>query len=266
MKISILGCGWLGLELGKKLARENHEVRGSVTRNEKMAELRQAGIIPYTIKIFEKGVQGDLRSFLSTSQILIIDIPPGLRKNPEANFVQKIRSLIPSIERARPKKVIFVSSTSVYADTEDFPVYTEDSDTDNTDDSAVQLRNAELLFLNNEKLPATVLRFGGLIGEDRHPIHYLSGRKDVSNPKAPVNLVHREDCIATILKLIQNEKDQGVWNVVFPEHPPKEEYYTKAAKEMNLEIPVFDHSVKSKGKIVSSEKLLKTIKFSQPLL
>lgn len=257
MKISILGCGWLGFELGKKLVEENHEVRGSVTRHEKMTELRQVGIIPYSIKIFEKGVQGDLRSFLSGAEILIIDIPPGLRKNPEADFVEKIRNLIPAVEKARPGKVIFVSSTSVYEDKEDFPAYTEESETDNSNLRAVQMRNAELLFLNNQKLNTSVLRFGGLLGEDRHPVNYLSGKSSISNPEAPVNLVQRKDCIAAILKIIQKEKDNGIWNVVFPEHPSKEEYYTGIAKSRDLTIPEFDHSKASKGKIISSEKLIK---------
>lgn len=63
MRIAILGCGWLGIELAKKLKKENHEVRGSVANIENMAKLREAKIIPYNIKLFEKGVQGDIRSF-----------------------------------------------------------------------------------------------------------------------------------------------------------------------------------------------------------
>lgn len=261
MKIAILGCGWLGMELGKRLRKQNHEVRGSVTRHEKMIELRSAGIVPYSIKIYEKGIQGDIRSFLSGINILIVDIPPGLRKNPEINFVKKIKNLIPYIEKSYLQKVIFTSSTSVYEDKEDFPVYTEDAETDNSNDTAVQLRNVELLLLNNEKFNASVLRFGGLIGPERHPVKYLSGRSEIKNPEAPINLVHQEDCIAAIFKLMEKEKDNSVWNVVYPEHPKKEDYYSRIAKEMNLEAPEFDHSKPSKGKKVSSDKLKKELKF-----
>lgn len=261
MKIAILGCGWLGLELGKRLWEQNHEVRGSVTRHERMQEVRAAGIVPYSIKLFEKGIQGDMRSFLSGANVLIIDIPPGLRKNPEGNFVKKIKKLIPYIEKSYLQKVIFTSSTSVYEDTEDFPVYDESVQTDNTNDIAIQLRNAELLLLNNESFNASILRFGGLIGPERHPVKFLSGKTGISNPEAPVNLVHQEDCIKAVCKLIELEKDNSVWNVVNPEHPSKEEYYTRIAKERNLQAPEFDHSKPSKGKKISSEKLIKELKF-----
>lgn len=265
MKIAILGCGWLGLKLGASLSKENHEVRGSVTRIEKMAELRQAGIIPYTIKIFEKGIQGDLRSFVSGCEILIVDIPPGLRKDPETDFVQKIRNIIPVVEKARLQLVIFTSSTTVYADDENFTIYSEDSETDNSNLRSVQLRNAELLFLNNDNFKSAILRFGGLISEDRHPVKVLAGKKTISNPKAPVNLVHREDCITAIKKVIK-EGYTGVWNVVYPHHPSKEEYYQKKAQKFNLVTPQFDHSDISKGKIISSEKLQKKgFQFNYPI-
>lgn len=261
MKIAILGCGWLGMELGKRLRKENHEVRGSVTRVEKLTEVRAAGMIPYSIKLYEKGIQGDIRSFLSGVDVLVVDIPPGLRKNPQVNFVRKIKKLVPYIEKSYLQKVIFTSSTSVYQDTEEFPIYKEDAETNNHDETAVQLRNAELLFLNNENFNASVIRFGGLIGEKRHPITHLSGRTGVKNPEAPVNLVHQEDCLNAIFKLIELKKDNSVWNVVYPEHPGKENYYSGIATEKGLPAPEFDHSEKSKGKIISSEKIKKRLNF-----
>ncbi|MCG9971252.1 NAD(P)H-binding protein [Christiangramia crocea] len=267
MKIAILGCGWLGLELGKRLREKNHQVKGSVTRMERMGELRTAGLIPYSIKLYEKGVQGDIRSFLSGVSILIVDIPPGLRKNPEIDFVKKIRNLIPYIEKSNVQKVIFTSSTSVYEDTEDFPVYTEEDKTDNSNNTAIQLRNTELLFLNNENFDASILRFGGLIGNKRHPIKHLSGRKKIKNPDSPINLVHQEDCISAILKLMEKQEDNSVWNVVYPEHPSKEEYYSNIALEKGLPKPEFDHSKTSIGKKISSEKLINELdyKFTTPI-
>lgn len=261
MKISILGCGWLGKELAKKLIEENHAVRGSVTSLEKMHELRSAGIIPYQIKLYKKGVQGDIRSFLSGCEVLIVSIPPGLRSDPKTDFIGKVRNLISHIEKTPPKKIIYTSSTSVYPDAEDFPVYTEESKTDNSSDRTVQLHNSELLFLNNPKLNTTALRFGGLIGGNRHPIKFLSGVKDIKNPKAPVNLVHRDDCISAIRKLMDTNKKIPILNLVYPEHPAKEDYYKAVAKIRNLAAPEFDQSKPSKGKIISSEKIQKELDF-----
>lgn len=250
------------MELGKRLWKDNHEVRGSVTRMEKMQEVRAAGIVPYSIKLFEKGIQGDIRSFLSGINVLIVDIPPGLRKNPEVNFVKKIKKLIPYIEKSYVQKVIFTSSTSVYQDSEAIPTYNEDSEIDNENDISNQLRKVELLFLNNEKFNASILRFGGLIGPERHPVNFLSGKTGIKNPGAPVNLVHQEDCIKAVYGLMEKEQDNSIWNVVYPEHPTKEEYYTRIAKELNLVAPEFEKSDNSKGKKISSEKIQNELKFS----
>ena len=261
MKISILGCGWLGLELGKNLVKLRHDVKGSVTKHEKLNELRAAGIVPYSIKTFESGIQGDIRNFLSGSQFLIIDIPPGLRKNPDLDFVQKVKNLLPHIDRANIKRVLFVSSTSVYADTPDFKTYSEKDKTSEQDNTARQLAAAEMVFLDHPKIDASVLRFGGLYGPERHPVNVLSGREHIKNANAPVNLVHRDDCIQAILKLINLQKDNQVWNLVTPEHPSKEKYYTKIAKLRNLELPEFEENSDSTGKKISSEKIQKELKF-----
>lgn len=228
---------------------------------DKMSEVRSAGIVPYSIKLFEKGIQGDIRSFLSGTNLLIVDVPPGLRKNPEIDFVKKIRNLIPYIEKSYLQKVIFTSSTSVYEDTNEYTVYDETSDTNQNDDTSIQLRNVELLFLNNESFNASILRFGGLIGEKRHPINHLSGKDGVKNPDAPINLVHQEDCISAIFKLIDKPKDNSIWNVVYPEHPRKKEYYTKIALDRGMPAPEFEDSENSKGKKISSEKIKSKLKF-----
>lgn len=254
MNISILGTGWLGLPLAKKLA-EKHTVKGSVTRQEKMQQLRDASITPYQIKVFTEGVQGDLTSFLAYSEILIIDIPPGLRGDPEADFVGKIGRIMDYIEKSPIEKVIFVSSTSVYKDEEDFPEYTEENEANGTSEAAKQLISSEEMLLNNEHFQTTVIRFGGLIGPGRHPVKYLTNKTGIKNPKAPVNLIQQEDCIEIIIQIIQKETWNKVFNAAFPQHPSKEDYYTKTAKEMNLNLPEFNQQGISKGKKISSVNL-----------
>lgn len=252
MNISILGCGWLGLPLAARLREDGHTIKGSTTRQEKIQELTSAGITPYQIQLFEEGVQGDLSSFLADSEVLIIDIPPGLRSNPEADFIGKMGRLMNYIKKSSVKDVLFVSATSVYEDKEDFPVYTEKDKANGTAINSVQLIAAENLFLNSDSFNTTVVRLGGLFGPNRHPVQYLAGRKNLANPNAPVNLIHLQDCIKILSKIIS----EGIWgetlNAVFPEHPTKEEYYKKTARSKNFDLPDFDHSQPSKGKIVDS--------------
>ncbi|MCM4161453.1 SDR family oxidoreductase [Antarcticibacterium flavum] len=252
MNISILGCGWLGLPLAKKLVEQGHVVKGSTTTREKMDTLTAEGITPYQIKLYEDGVQGDLTAFLSDADLLIIDIPPGLRKDPDADFTARIGRLKAYIEKSGVEKVIFVSSTSVYEDREDLPEYTENDLPNASGNNSQQLMAAENILRNSEEFTTSIIRFGGLIGPGRHPVNFLAGREGIKDPQAPVNLIHQEDCIGILIALIENEIWGEILNAAYPEHPSKESYYSRVSREKNLAIPEFDQTTPSKGKIISS--------------
>ncbi len=258
-KISILGCGWLGLPLAKALTENGFSVNGSTTSSEKITGLEQAGITPFLIEIGENSINGDVDQFLDQSQVLIINIPPKLRGNSTENFVSKIQNILPFIEKSGIKKVLFVSSTSVYSDED--KVVTEETIPNPDTESGKQLLDCEKLLYENSHFETTILRFGGLISEDRHPIYFLAGRSNIENPNAPINLIHQEDCIGIILKIIESNCWQETFNAVAPFHPNREEYYSQKAKEYNLEPPIFTHSKPSIGKTIFSYKLYNVLKY-----
>jgi UDP-N-acetyl-D-mannosaminuronate dehydrogenase len=86
-KISILGCGWLGLPLAKALIENGFSVKGSTTSTDKLALLENAGITPFLIEIGENEINGNVVEFLEESRILIINIPPKLRGNSSENII-----------------------------------------------------------------------------------------------------------------------------------------------------------------------------------
>ncbi|WP_298117975.1 SDR family NAD(P)-dependent oxidoreductase [Flavobacterium sp.] len=271
-QISILGCGWLGLPLAKSLLEKGFSINGSTTSVEKIAVLEKAGILPFQINLFEDRIEGNLDLFLSNSEVLIIDIPPKLRGNSNENFVQKINNLIPFIEKSSVEKVIFVSSTSVYSDTfseaSEALNVTEETKPNPDTESGKQLLEVEHLLQSNSNFKTTIVRFGGLIGEDRHPIKFLAGRKNIENPEGPINLIHQVDCIGiieTIIGLGQTQSDilnqNKVFNAVAPFHPTRKEYYTQKAIELNLPLPEFDESKISIGKTILSDKVEKVLNY-----
>ncbi|MFI0425460.1 MAG: SDR family oxidoreductase [Flavobacterium sp.] len=264
IKISILGCGWLGLPLAKSLLSKDYEVKGSTTSESKLEVLKNAEISPFQIQLDEHQIIGNIEDFLKETDVLVIDIPPGLRKETstsnEMTFVNKIKTLIPFIEKSDIQKVIFVSSTSVYGDS--FPIVeiTEETKPNPDTESGKQLVIAETILQSNPHFKTMVIRFGGLLGEDRHPVKFLAGRTNVENPNAPVNMIQREDCIGVIeeiLKQVQNnnwEWNQS-FNAVAPQHPTRKAYYHKKADILNLPLPTFVEDSESKGKIISSVKV-----------
>ncbi|WP_026725504.1 SDR family oxidoreductase [Flavobacterium sasangense] len=268
-KISILGCGWLGLPLSKSLLSKGYEVKGSTTSESKLEVLKNAGISPFQIQLEDDNIIGKIEDFLKETDVLVIDIPPGLRReissSQEMTFVNKIKNLIPFIEKSGIQKVIFVSSTSVYGDS--FPIVeiTEATQPNPDTESGKQLVIAETLLQSNLNFKTTVIRFGGLLGDDRHPVKFLAGRTNVENPDAPVNMIQREDCIGIIekiLKQVQHDNWNKTFNAVAPQHPTRKEYYNKKAQILNLPLPTFAENSESKGKIISSKKVETILDYS----
>ncbi|WP_289663780.1 SDR family oxidoreductase [Flavobacterium panacagri] len=256
-QISILGCGWLGLPLAKKLIEKVNPVNGSTTSENKLPILKDAGITPFLVNVEADGVSENIGLFLAESEMLIINIPPKLRnENPDSErkvFVEKIKNLIPFVEKSNIKKILFVSSTSVYGD--DNNVVTEETIPNPETESGRQLLLAETLLQNNPNFETTILRFGGLIGEDRHPVKFLTGKENLENPDAPVNLIHQKDCIGIIEEIIKQSKWNEVFNAVASFHPTREEYYTQKAKDLNLVLPKFSSEKSNIKKTISSGKI-----------
>lgn len=269
-KISILGCGWLGLPLAKALIKKGNSVNGSTTSEDKLSILKDARINPFLVILSEvegnfesDGISENIDSFLAESEILIIDIPPKLRTvDPSSEkkvFVEKIKNLIPFIEKSTIQKVLFVSSTSIYGD--DNGLVTEETIPNPDTESGKQLVLAEKLLQENQNFKTTILRFAGLIGEDRHPVKFLAGKENIENPDAPVNLIHQNDCIGIIEAIINQSKWNEVFNAAAPFHPIREEYYTQKAAQMNLPLPNFSSEKSNIKKAISSKKIENSLNY-----
>ncbi|WP_298151412.1 NAD(P)H-binding protein [Flavobacterium sp.] len=252
-KISILGCGWLGLPLAETLILGGYAVKGSTTSPEKIEMLESCGIKPFVITLHENGIDGEIELFLEGCDWLIIDFPPKLRTGTGESFLKKINNLVPYIEKAQVPNVIFISSTSVYADGES--IVTEETLAMPLTESGKQLLAAENLLLSKDFL-TTIIRFGGLIGNDRHPVFHLAGKTDLENPKSPINLIHLSDCIGIIDLILKKQPGKIVFNAVAPFHPSREMYYQMKASALHLEKPIFKTDSEQSGKLILSDKLI----------
>jgi nucleoside-diphosphate-sugar epimerase len=252
-QISILGCGWLGLPLAEALLANEFLVKGSTTSESKLAILEKLAIQPFLIALSEDKPIGDFANFLKNSSILIIDIPPKLRGIEKENFVSKIKNIIPFVEKSTIENVLFVSSTSVYGEAKQ--TISENTTPKPDTESGKQLLETESLLQSNHNFKTTILRFGGLIGEDRNPTKFMAGKVNIENPETPINFIHQEDCIGIILKIIATDSWNEIYNGVSPFHPTRENYYTQKATELGLPLPQFDHSKRSVQKLILSDKV-----------
>jgi nucleoside-diphosphate-sugar epimerase len=244
--ISILGCGWFGLALAKKLISLNYAVKGSTTSEEKLTRLQTENIRPYLVNFTAQNIEADPAFF--EADTLFICIPPKRNSVELHDYPQKIKSILEAA-KDRSKHVVLISSTSVYAD--ENKVLDETSETNPDTDSGRVVLAAEILFKRLFPENCTVIRFAGLIGPDRNPGRFFAGKSNVANGLAPVNLIHQADAVGIAVKLLEKQAFGRTYNACSPSHPPKMDFYINAAKATGLAEPTFI-AEKKDWKIVES--------------
>lgn len=259
MKISILGCGWLGLPLGAFLFDNGYYIKGSTRDKEKLSYMKESKIEPYLLVLDPELICDKKEEFFDTD-VLIINIPPERRDDIVEYHTRQIRSLIDEIIGAGIKKVLFVSSTSVYP--EENREVSEDEDPEPVKNSGAALKRVEQLLLNSDEFQTTVLRLAGLVGYDRNPRNFLKNRRVVHKINVPVNLVHRDDCINIIYEIIKKGVWGKIYNVCCDEHPKRTDFYQTEAEKADIEIPEIEEGAEAKYKIVSNEKLKRELNYS----
>ena len=240
--ISILGCGWLGKPLGVSLLEEGYAVKGSTRSELKLTELDALGIDSYLVNIEEFE---EFDPFLQ-SDILVIAIT--------SKDIDAYERLIWQIQDSLVQKVLFISSTSVYPNSN--AVVTEDNET-----VEKPLTEIENLFRKNKSFETTILRFAGLYGPGRHPGNWFKGGRIIPRPEGFVNMIHQEDCIEVIQEIIA----QDCWNITLNgcsnHHPTRRAFYTNAKASLGYDEPIFEEANKPIYKIISSKKLQETLNY-----
>ena len=256
-KIGIIGCGWLGFPLAKLLLNKNYLIKGSSTSKEKLLELKSNKIDPYYIEITEKGIIGDIDSFLDEIDVLIINIPPKIKSLPSENYSKKIQLIANKAEKRLIDKIIFISSTSVYGSNQG--KINSSTNPIPSSKNGVEILQSEKIISKNKN--CTIIRFGGLIGNNRHPVYSLTKKNQVLNPKAPINLIHLEDCIQIIYSIILKEVWGKICLGVSPYHPTRENYYNTKCEALGLKRINFVNDT-TINKEVTDSKILKELNYN----
>jgi len=247
--ISILGCGWLGFPVGKRLVDAGFTVTGSTTNRAKFELLRKNNINPVLINL-QDHQPGELEVFLK-SEVLIIAVPTS------SVDLENLKNLVEQAVDSALKQIILISSTGVYKETN-----SEISESD-----AEALNHGSKLFAVEELVKSfvqfkpVILRMAGLMGYDRNPVNFGKSAKVRANPNGRTNMIHRDDAVEIIVRVIKTEIQNETFNCSADEHPTKKEFYTKLAKMNRIEIPIFDVIENDSFKIISNEKVKKALDF-----
>ena len=192
----IVGCGYVGLELTRQLAADQWRVWG-MRRSPNAAEaIRQAGAEP---------IIGDIRSTGEALQLPLVNfaaslLAPGHADDYQNTYVQGAEALVRSFYEKTLKRLVWVSSTSVYG-RNDGGWVDEQTPPEPATDGARLLLKAEEIILRS-LLPAVVLRLGGIYGPGR--MRKLEEPPAQNEAVVYMNSVHVVDAAAMIRHLFEH--------------------------------------------------------------
>jgi len=234
-------------------------VKGSTTQVEKCALLREYGIQPFRIRATEH-LQGENIDEFFQSDLLILNIPPGRKRADVLSYhVQQIKNILERALANGLKKLIFISSTSVYGNVNE--TVSEADLPQPSRPSGMALLKIEH-WLKEQAIELSILRMAGLAGGNRKAGRFLAGKKDLANGDAPVNMIHRADAISIILQVILQKKWRETFNCCADKHPSRKAFYTAQAKKQGFEAPSFLDGSPTEFKIISNRKVKEVLDYS----
>jgi nucleoside-diphosphate-sugar epimerase len=210
MRVAILGCGYVGLELGRQLAAAGHDPVGVRRSEEGLDAIEKAGF---------EAVQADVTAADSLSAVPDVDAvvfaaSSGGRGADAARevYVDGLRTAIDHFgsRENSPAQFAYTSSTGVYGDHGGDWV-DEETPLDPTTEKTEVLVEAERVareLATEHGMDATVVRFAGLYGPDRYRLtRYLEGPVT----EGYLNMIHRDDAAGVVrFALTGADGDAGV--------------------------------------------------------
>jgi nucleoside-diphosphate-sugar epimerase len=238
MRVLIVGCGYVGLPLGRELVRLGHEVFG--LRRSAPAELRAAGIKPLIADI----TRPETLAKLPCNFEWVVNCAAsggggadGYRKL----YLEGNRTLVAWLAQAPVAKCIYTSSTSVYAQN-DGSIVTEQSPAQPETDTGKVLVEAEesLLAAARNEFPAVVLRVAGIYGPDRgHAFkQFLRGEARIEGDGSRcLNMIHRDDLTGVVVAALTHGVPGQIYNAVDNEPVSQLKFFEWLAAELKRPMP-----------------------------
>jgi nucleoside-diphosphate-sugar epimerase len=266
MRVLLVGCGYVGLSLGRELADQGHEVFG-VRRSEAAAEtLQSAGIKPLVADITQPAQLSDLPGPFDWVVNLVSSNHGGVAEYRQV-YLAGMKNLVRALAATPPKKLVYTSSTSVYGQTDGSQVK-ESSPTEPGTETAQVLLEAEGVLLQafqENRFPAVVLRVAGIYGPDRgHPFkQFLKNEVRIQGKgERFMNMIHLADLTRIIAASLRNGRPGEIYNAVDDEPVMQIHFFRWLSETLGKWMPAFepepDLDLRKRGltnKKVSNRKL-----------
>jgi nucleoside-diphosphate-sugar epimerase len=232
-RILIAGCGYVGEATANLFHSAGWNVEGWVHSKESAARLSAK---PYSLRVIDVSQRGDVAKRPEAFDA-VIHCASSRGGDAEAYrdiYLNGARHLLETFPQA---KILFTSSTSVYAQRDGSRV-TEESETK-------PLRETSRILLQVEKLVlekgGIVVRLAGIYGPQRSALlsKFLNGTAIIDpNNDRFVNQVHRDDIASALFLLLNRAQTSAqIYNVVDDQPLLQSECYHWLAQRLNRPLP-----------------------------
>ena len=235
MRVAILGCGYVGLELGRQLAPA-HEVFGVRRSDAGIEAIEDAGLEAVKADVT------DQRALEAVPDVdwLVFAASSGGRGADAARavYVEGLETVIDQFwgRDAAPERLVYTSSTGVYGDHGGDWVDESTPLAPQTEKTQV-LAEAERVATTRPAEKGghgTVARFAGLYGPDRYRLsRYLEGPVTAGY----LNMVHRDDAAGAVRFILEDDHREVVVLVVDDEPVEKWAFADWLANECGVSPP-----------------------------
>jgi nucleoside-diphosphate-sugar epimerase len=233
MRVGILGCGYVGTELGRQLLDDGHDVVGVVRSAESVDRISKVGL---------DAVQADLTDRESLSTIPDVDAlvfaasaGRGSVETARKLYLGGLENIVDEFagRASSPARLLFTSSTGVYGD-HDGDWVDESTPVAPASPKAEVIADAESL-VRAGPITGTVARFAGLYGPGRYRLdRYLSGPVTAGYR----NSTHRNDAAGALAHFLTADVARGETVLVTDDRPVEKWAFAEwLAEECGVEPP-----------------------------
>jgi nucleoside-diphosphate-sugar epimerase len=234
MRVGILGCGYVGLELARQL-RGDHDVVGVRRSPDGIDAIEATGATAIRADVTDS----DGLASVPDVDALVFAASSGGRGAAAAErvYVEGLRTAIEAFgsRQSPPERLVYTSSTGVYGD-HDGAFVDEDTPLDPTTEKTQILVTAERIareLAPEYGIDGGVARFAGLYGPDRYRLErYLEGPVT----EGYLNMIHRKDA-AGIVRFMLESTDNELLVAVDDEPVDKWTFADWLADECGVDSP-----------------------------
>ena len=241
MRVLILGCGYVGTEVGRQLVAAGHSVVGVCRSPERIEELKTLGIQPEVRDLTRREDLERLRGPFD-GVVNTVSSSKGGAAEYRAVYLEGTRTVLDWLRSHPLQRYAYTSSTSVYAQTDGSWV-DESSPATPAGETGSLLRATEEWLLDATReygFPAVILRVAGIYGPGRGFLFqkFLAGEATISGDGSRfLNMVHRDDVASALVRVMDPTVAAGLYNCVDDAPLTQGEFLRWAAQSLDRPVP-----------------------------